>query len=263
MAFQWHVLANGWRVLTYPGLPWGKPIIHGLVTRYHALDLEQLNWVEPPDFSRKDREAYRRRKKILMQELDAEDWGWIHPRQCHGREVLWNPDPDLASRLQADGVLTDRANLLAVVTVADCLPIWIVDREQDIAGVIHAGWRGSVAGIAEEAMQVLISQGSTLKNVEVIIGPGIQKCCFEVGIEVLEAIHDRFAEEASFVVDQRHGRWHVDLVALNVLQFRRMGLARHQIHPIRLCTRCNYSWFYSHRRGDRERMVAFIGRRDI
>ncbi len=262
MGFQWMDLKNGWRVLTYPGFDWGRPVYHGLVTRFHQFDTDAFGWVEPPDFSRKDRDGYRRRRKRLLQELDAEEWGWIHPRQVHRSRVLWNPDPDVASQFEADGVLTDRAELLLVVTVADCLPIWIWDRELHAVGVLHAGWRGTVAGIAEAAVDMLLAQGSHLRTVDVVIGPGIQKCCFEVGIDVLEAVHQRYGEDARYAVEQRQGRWYVDLAALNILQFRRKGLGRHQIHPIRLCTCCNRPWFFSHRRGDGGRMVAFIGQKE-
>lgn len=261
MAYQWVTLDNQWRVLYSNHIPWGDPVYHGLITRERLLKEEKFEWKEPPDFSRQDPEAYQRRRRLFQKILDASEWGWCSLNQVHSRKVVWNPTPGETPTLEADGMLSDRSEIFFTVTVADCLPIWIVDSEIGVVGILHAGWRSTVSGIMGEALEILLAQGSALRKTHVVIGPGLQKCCFEVGIEVLEALHDAYPDVTRFVVSRHHNRWYVDLVALNVIQARKYRLGRHQIHPIRVCTRCNPHLFYSHRLGDKERMLAFIGQK--
>ena len=261
MAYAWMTLENGWRALYYTGLPWDAPVLHGLITRDRLVAKDKIAWTEPPDFSRRRPEVFRSRLETLRAVLGTGEWGTVYLRQVHGRTVWWNPAPTLESPAEGDGMLTDRREILLVVTVADCLPIWIVDPEIEAVGLLHAGWRSTAAGIVGEALETLLAQGSHLNRTRLIIGPGIQKCCFEVGIEVIETIHERYPDIAPYVLHESRRRWFADLVALNVVLARRYGLGRHQIHPLRICTRCNPHLFYSHRNGDAERMLAFIGRK--
>lgn len=261
MGYQWWTLSNGWYLFGYDRWLRQKQVLHGLVTRRLQPTLPRWQWPEVPDFSLKQSEDFQRRLGLLMDLLDIPDWGVAYAAQVHGTTVLWNPSPVHGTDLpEADGLMTDRTALLLGVTVADCIPIWIYDRALPAVGIVHAGWRGTVQGVLEAALDALEAQGSDLSQVEIVLGPSIQRCCYAVGLDVLEAVHQAYPDWAPYVVERRPQGWFLDLVGLNILQARRRGLRRAQIHPLRLCTYCNGSWFFSYRRGDAGRLLAFIGR---
>ncbi len=263
MGYRFVRLHNGWQVLSYTG--WSDTrCLHGLITRGRPAGWDKhpdRPEDRAPDFARRSRLAFEQRLHELLVQLDIEDWGVAATRQVHGATVLWNPPVHVPQRPEADGMWTDRSEVLLVITVADCVPIWIYDPELPAVGIVHAGWRGTVRGILLEALQVLEAHGSSLTRTEIVLGPAILKCCYAVGIDVIETVTRAYPEWAPYVLEQRGATWFFDLFGLNILQARMMGIRRVHIHPIRLCTYCNPQWFFSHRRGDTQRMLAFIGLR--
>jgi YfiH family protein len=151
---------------------------------------------------------------------------WTVTRQVHGCEVVAAERAGLDPR-NADGLFTaDPSQTLAVLS-ADCVLLLLCGPGG--VAVAHAGWRGLLAGVVENAVA---SIGAT----EVFAGPAIGPCCFEVGPEVVEAFADR---APAAVVDARH----IDL----------WSAAEHlagaaAFHAARICTACHPDLFFSHRR---------------
>ena len=149
-----------------------------------------------------------------------------------------------------DGMISDTAGLLVAVKTADCLPILLIDPAHQVVSAVHAGWRGTVAGIAAHAVQLMKENfGSDPAEMEAAIGPGIGLCCFEVGPEVA----------------REFGPWNsdaktcLDLSKINRTQLEGAGVGR--IYESGLCTMCGEG-FYSFRR-EREqagRMLSFVGK---
>lgn len=258
MGYHWWSISNGWHVLSYDRWHRSRRVMHGLVTRWMHPSTRWV-WPEPPDFSRNDPDQFHRHLTLLMEAMDITDWGVVYLSQVHGTRILWNPPAVDTTPPKADGAITDRSALLLTVTVADCIPIWLYDEELYAVGLLHVGWRGTVQGILEVALEEFETQGSDLRRMEVVMGPCAQRCCYAVGLDVIEAVHQAYPEWAPYVLELRGTSWYLDLVGLNILQGRRYGLRRNQIHPLRLCTVCNPQWFFSHRRGETERMLAFAG----
>ena len=102
-------------------------------------------------------------------------------RQVHSRnvQVIDRQTAGEIAAIEADGLLSAEADAVLSVTVADCLPIFLVDRRTGAFGVVHSGWRGT--GIVREALAVLSSRfGSRPGDVTVVVGPGIGSCCYAV-----------------------------------------------------------------------------------
>ncbi len=150
---------------------------------------------------------------------------------------------------QGDALLENTPGAAVAVKTADCLPILLVDAAKRAVAAVHAGWRGTVAEIARHAVERMHQTfGSAPQEMYAAIGPGIGKCCYEVGPEV--ACH--FGES---------GRATVDLAAANRLQLVAAGLSPDRIYTANLCTMCLAGEFHSYRR-DREaagRMYSFAG----
>ncbi|MDQ6700456.1 MAG: polyphenol oxidase family protein, partial [Acidobacteriota bacterium] len=132
----------------------------------------------------------------------------------------------------------------------DCFPMLLVDTKRRAVAAIHAGWRGTAQQVAVETVAAMVRTfGCTPDYLHAAIGPGIGKCCFEVGPEV--------ARELTGVEEPMH----VDLGEINRRQLIEAGLSRERIYSAGLCTVCNHREFFSYRR-DREnagRMRSVVG----
>jgi hypothetical protein len=166
----------------------------------------------------------------------------------------------------ADGVTWyrgDPGERVPAVRTADCVPILLVDRRGRAVAAVHAGWRGTAAGIAARAVEGLAAEGIPPGDVLAALGPAILDCCYEVGPEVVEALAASVpagrAPEVSRAVGP--GQFRVDLHAANRLQLVASGVPQEAIRQAPWCTRCRPDLFYSYRRQGPAagRMMACVG----
>lgn len=161
----------------------------------------------------------------------------------------------------ADGAVTDLPGVYLTTTHGDCLPIWLCDPLKGAVGLAHAGWRGTLAGIAGSLAQTMTRVfGSDPACLRAAIGPGIGACCFEVGPDVAEAFLDKFPWAEDYVYARPGKRPHVDLKGINAELLALEGVTQTETSPC--CTCCEPERFWSYRRGgDKTRMLAFIEKR--
>ena len=163
--------------------------------------------------------------------------GW----QVHGTDLLdWDAPPDEggyaspgAALARVDGHTTTVAGLGLLVLVADCLPVALIAPGR--AAMVHCGWRGLAGGIVERALAGFDETPAAA------IGPGIGRCCYEVGDEVLV----EFARSAGSLEGVSEGRM-LDLRAIVRRKLEAAGVSR--IEDVDLCTSCRPDLFFSHRR---------------
>jgi YfiH family protein len=148
-----------------------------------------------------------------------------------------------------DALLENNPCSVIAVKTADCIPILLADERQHVVAAVHAGWRGTAARIAMRAVEAMQERfGSMPADLHAAIGPGIGKCCYEVGAEVMQ----QFGGQGS-------GR--LDLTAENARQLAEAGVTRGRIYASNLCTMCRSEEFHSFRR-DKDaagRMYSFAG----
>jgi len=178
-------------------------------------------------------------------------------RQVHGTSVAsapWDTPPE------ADAAIAAEPGLVLGIQTADCLPLLLVDPRHESVAAVHAGWRGTAAGVTRQAVRALVARGSRPRELLAALGPGIGPCCYEVG----EELRDAFGPEgAEFFRPGRNGRPHLDLRAANLRQLLDEGLEPEAIHQIPDCTRCRPELYHSFRREGRGggRMISFVGYR--
>jgi YfiH family protein len=169
--------------------------------------------------------------------------------QVHGTTVVTHR-PGWAGWLRgdaADGHLApDRGTGLAV-TVADCVPVFLAHPSGAVAAV-HAGWRGTAAGILGVAIRAFAAVGCEARDLHVYLGPAICGRCYEVSPDVYQQL-------TGLAVDRQAT---VDLRALLADQARAGGVPRDAIATSDACTRCHNDRFFSHRAGDAGRQVGAI-----
>jgi YfiH family protein len=174
-------------------------------------------------------------------------------RQVHGGDIaVLRQVPDQAlmrGALAVDGAVTDCPGLVLTVLTADCLPILMADRKRQVIAAVHAGWRSTVAGIAGKAVGLLADAfGSDPADIRIALGPAIGRCCFEVGPEVVQAIHSAFAFADDYIETRAGGKGMVDLAGLNRRALMEAGVPADGIRSADLCTYCRDDLFYSYRR---------------
>lgn len=171
----------------------------------------------------------------------------VHALQVHGKAVAEHAesDPGLHVMEGFDGHITDRPGILLTVTVADCVPIFLVDPDRRRIGMLHGGWRGTAKGIVETGLRQL---GARPTSLHAHLGPAICGECYEVGPEVHEALG--LAVPAS--------NSPVDVRAVQARQLEAAGVAPERITVSEHCTRCG-TGFFSHRGGSRGRQVGVLG----
>ena len=176
-------------------------------------------------------------------------------RQVHGATVVeapWEGTPE------ADAAVAAAPGVLLGIQTADCLPVLLVDPEGRRVAAVHAGWRGTVKGIAARAVEALVARGSRPEDLVAALGPGIGSCCYEVGEEVRAAFGP---DGSAFFRPGPNGRPHLDVRAANVRQLVEAGLRAEAIHHLAECTRCRADLYPSYRRDGKAagRMISFVG----
>ncbi len=173
--------------------------------------------------------------------------GWPHQAvQVHQSDTLYCSDTGLAHKQHADILLTDQPNIALAIRTADCLPLLLADKESGIAVAAHAGWRGTVAKVAVEAVSQMLHRGSKAKHIVASLGPCIGPCCFAIGEETAQALANCCQGAAQFVTGS--DKKYADLWQINRLQLLQCGLKEEHIEVINECTCCNSERYFSYRR---------------
>ncbi len=161
---------------------------------------------------------------------------------------------------ETDGLVTVTPGLGLVCFTADCVPLLLADPESGCVAAVHAGWRGTVQGIAAEAVRKMAALGAKPGNIIAAIGPSIGPCHFEVGPEVQQEFTARFGEALPPVPSVREGHTMVDLWQANRLVLQEAGVVENRIFTAEVCTFCNNLDYYSHRytNGMRGSLIAAI-----
>ena len=178
--------------------------------------------------------------------------GVAHARQVHGKRVLIHDAPadGLCVGADADGHLSLAPGSLMAVTVADCVPAFLVDPHRRAVALLHAGWRGTAGGILEEGISLLRRESkSGPEDILVHLGPAICGSCYEVGPEMHGALGLR----------EPDGPAPLDLRGVLAERALGLGVRGANITSSTFCTLCSGSPFFSHRGGATQRQVGFLG----
>jgi polyphenol oxidase len=283
-ASRWtQCVRRGLRILQVPEiakLPW---LVHGFSTRLGGVSKLGGKRVLNLGFTEWDaRENVKENRRRLQAALGAQELTLVSLLQFHSDAILhFESAPKEPAR--GDASLTKSAGLLLAVQTADCVPILLVDPKNRAVAAVHAGWRGTLARIAEKTIgQMHMEFGSKASDLLIAIGPAIGGCCYEVGTEVAAAFSAQFAGAAEFFDELRTGdepnplQWlnmmppgHqppakkvlLDLRKANSAQLEAAGVPARNIFVSDLCTGCRRDLLFSYRKEGAEsgRMMAVVG----
>ena len=202
-----------------------------------------------------DKEAIQKNREALCQLLAIADDHLLMPHQVHLTKIAQIDDAFFAlpadERHQAlegvDALMTNIEGVCIGVSTADCIPVLLYDPVQRAACAIHAGWRGTVKRITEQAVaQMTAVYGTRPADIIAQIGPGIHLDSFEVGDEVYEAFQQEGFDMQA--ISKKKEKWHIDLPECNRLQLIAKGIPADHIAVSSICTYQQADRFFSARR---------------
>jgi polyphenol oxidase len=217
-----------------------------------------------------DYQAVCKNREILAGKLGFSLDRWVGAEQTHEVSIQKVTKRDIGkgakfyetSFPRTDGFITNDSGVLLTLCYADCVPLFFWDKESGLIGLAHAGWKGSVDGIAKEILSQFVQNGGKLKTTYAVIGPSICKKCYIVDnrvINLVEKVLEGVEEKPYNQINK--GQYSLDLKKLNQQVLISAGLDESNITQTDYCTSCDSDYFYSHRRdnGATGRMMAFIG----
>jgi hypothetical protein len=232
------------------------------------------------------RENVLENRARLLSALGVKNLQLVTLKQIHS-DIVHVLDSTPAEVLQGDSAITAIPGLLLAAQTADCIPILLTDPKIRVVAAIHSGWRGTLRRIAAKTvgrMQMVF--GTRPADVIAAIGPGIGRCCYEVGVEVVREFAAQFPQAADWFTgpydqlstgeEPNPFLWlsmsppgheppppttQLDLIAANRAILQEAGVPSRNITASDLCTSCRTDVFFSHRReaGRTGRQLAVIG----
>ncbi len=240
---------------------------HGFATRLGGVSREihtsELNLA----FGRGDEDSIvLENLRLFSEAIGIEAQSVISRPQIHSSEVII-ADKSMCGEgyfkaaEACDGYVTDCRGVTLGVKTADCVPILMQDAQSNIIGAVHAGWRGTVAGIASNCVKCMCELGAKAERIKVAIGPAIHKCCYEVGEDFFDSVAAYVGvETAKKYIAPMGEKLHADIVGLNLQILVEAGVLPCHIDVSQSCTCCEHELFYSHRytHGERGTMLSVI-----
>lgn len=220
----------------------------GLVLQSHA-----VGQLAPHVFTTRAlsfREAGGADERRLAAALGVPPDATVGVTQVHGRSVVVvrDSEPVPPARAPADAIVSLDPHRAIHVRVADCVPILIADRRRRLVAAVHAGWRGTCAGVAIAAIQQIADLGVPPSDLVASIGPSIGPCCYQVDDRVRTAFLGMTPDAAGWFAEDGPGRWRLNLWQANAEQLQDAGVPAESIHVAGLCTADHLDTCFSYRK---------------
>lgn len=279
---------NVLRTSSLSRIPW---LIHGFSTREGGFSKAYGGSSLNLGFTKGDSRADVERNRVaFLKEIgaaydDGRLWPVVTLRQVHS-DLIHHIDAVPERLLVGDGLVTDTPGVLIAVQTADCLPVVLVDTKRRAVGAFHAGWRGTIKRVVEKGVGEMRRWfRSRPQDIRAAIGPGIHRCCYEVGEEVRAKFQSQFAYASELFHEAKESdpirdkypllfmnarppghpelprKLFLDLVEANRRQLQAVGVPADSIAASELCTSCRQELLFSYRaeHGSTGRLLGVAG----
>ena len=239
---------NGLEVLKFENEGFNG-FIHGVFTRNGGVSEGQWTSLNQGSTVGDIREHVMENRKRAFDFFDRDLNSLCDVWQVHGNEIVCadNPRKPDEPHIKADAIFTDNPDLTLFMRFADCVPIIVCDPTKGVAGIIHAGWKGTVNDIVGDAIKKIVKvYGVDPKNLVAGIGPSIGPDHYIVGNEVIQQAKENFGSNAKDFLIEKDGTTSLDMWAANEYLLRQQGVT--EIERANICTACNLDDWYSHRK---------------
>jgi len=237
-------------------------IVHGIFTRKGGISPEPFTSLNLGGTNGDLRNNVIENRRRLFDAVGRQVSSLFDVWQVHGADVLVPNQPRALNEphLRADGIVSDKPTITLLMRFADCVPILLYDPVKHVAGLVHAGWQGTVKRIASIAVDKMVNEFSC-KPLDILagIGPSIGLDHYEVKKDVVNRFSAVFGKETEELIVERQGRLWLDLWKANKMVLQDAGVEKIEI--TNECTACDLDRWYSHRmeNGMTGRFGAIIG----
>ena len=190
-------------------------------------------------------------RAIITDNLAIDNNSLAIPIQVHSDNVQFIQETGFFK--DTDGLLTDKQDIILSLQTADCVPIFLFDKINNIKGLIHSGWKGTKDKIIQKALNIMLDRGSIVSDIFVIVGASIQKCCYEIGDELIPLFNDR----CIYIVDDKK---YLSLQEQILIDLSELNIQKNNIYIDNRCTFTDDD-LSSYRRDKQKagRMLSFLG----
>jgi len=182
----------------------------------------------------------------------------VSTKQIHSNRVVNITEDNINGMYEADGLVTKLENVALIMKLADCQSIFLYDKTKRIIGNIHAGWKGTLNKIVNNALDIFVEEyQSNPKDIIACINPSLLKCCSEFSMDEYGLFNKEFS---LFVNKKDNEKCIIDLTSINKYLMLKRGLKEENIYISDLCTSCNNNLFHSYRKDNhtKDRNISII-----
>jgi len=221
-------------------------ITHGFFTRRGGISTGIYDSLNIGPSSDDNAQNVRANRKAIVQHLGLADDDLLTTWQHHSADVVIATENWLDNRPKADGIVTATPNLPIGVVTADCGPVLFYDRQSNIIGATHAGWRGATGGVLETTVEKMLELGANRDHIHATLGPTISAKNYEVGPEFVENLNSlNAANERYLSPSSNSGHAFFDLPNYILDRLKSLGI---QASWTGQCTYADETRFFSYRR---------------
>jgi hypothetical protein len=224
--------------------------VFAFTTTKQTLDIENVRFSNLPE-----------NKIKLAEKLGLPSRSLVFPDQTHTNCVTEISEVPESAIQETDALVSNKAGICLCVQTADCVPVLLFDPVANVVSAVHAGWRGTVGKIVENAVTQMVSKYGTLpENIRAAIGPSISPAIYEVGDEVVRAAQKTIPNVKLTLQQNSSGKYHFNLWEANRQLLLGSGLNALNIEVLGECSFSGIEKYYSARRDGVEtgRMVSGI-----
>lgn len=222
-------------------------LVHGFTTRKGGVSVGEYESMSLSPFRGDDISSVHKNEEILCSELglDVNKLTSTCQRHTDNIEIIDGNRVGIGIRYGwekgVDGVITTLKNVPLICYSADCVPVLLYAEDIGAIAAIHAGWRGTVAGITKKCVKKLTGMGAAPEKIYGAIGPCIGQCCYEVSEDVACQFEEKYR------ISKGNGKYMLDLSRVNFDLITSCGVEKENVSLSSICTRCNNDLFFSHR----------------
>ncbi len=171
----------------------------------------------------------------FLRQLSGDKYKVAQIELIHSKIIYDISNADDAEFMQGDGIITSNKNIIPVVTVADCVPLYLYDVKSGTVGIFHSGWKGT--GIIEDGIKkVCDTYGSSSENICIAIGPHIGSCCYNVKKDRAEFFAETFTPDCITKISE--DEYSLSLTKANLASIKNAGVPQENITLMDECTCC-------------------------
>lgn len=176
-------------------------------------------------------------------------------KQTHGNTI--HEVTDLSSNHidETDGIITNKKGIYLGVITADCVPVLLFDRDNEVVAAVHAGYRGLIGSVIENAIEKMKKVDSDPSQIEAVIGPAINVCCYSIDEDRVELFSEKFGHNF-FRKEKSNTYLNLPGIAESILVSS--GIVQTNIYNSNICTSCNVDTYYSYRADSDETFGQFV-----